>query len=290
LFPLQSDRAVSRTLGAVALVSVSLLALVLFFLTSEAWPSLKSGGWQRFFYSPYSSLSGGWFPLEGRFEILPMVLATLLVSIGAVLIAAPLGIASALFIRFYATTRLAKAYSAMVALLAGIPSVVFGLWGLTTLVPLISEWQPPGTSALAAMVVLALMVLPTITLTSEAAIASIPKSWLLGAQALGLSRSSIIIGVALPSAKSGIFNGILLAMARAMGETMAVMMVAGNVVQVPGSVFDSVRVLTANIALEMAYATGEHRASLFASGLLLTAFVVVLALLAARDQRGVKHA
>lgn len=178
----------------------------------------------------------------------------------------------------------------MVALLAGIPSVVFGLWGLKTVVPLISEWQPPGTSALAAMVVLALMVLPTITLTSEAAIASIPKSWLLGAQALGLCRSSIIIGVALPAAKSGIFNGILLAMARAMGETMAVMMVAGNVVQVPGSVFDSVRVLTANIALEMAYATGEHRASLFASGLLLTAFVVVLALLAARDQRGVKHA
>ncbi len=287
MFPLQSDRAVSRTLGAVALVSVSLLALVLFFLTSEAWPSLKSGGWQRFFHSPFG---GGWFPLEGRFEILPMVLATLLVSIGAVFIAAPLGIASALFIRFYATTRLAKAYSAMVALLAGIPSVVFGLWGLKTVVPLISEWQPPGTSALAAMVVLALMVLPTITLTSEAAIASIPKSWLLGAQALGLCRSSIIIGVALPAAKSGIFNGILLAMARAMGETMAVMMVAGNVVQVPGSVFDSVRVLTANIALEMAYATGEHRASLFASGLLLTAFVVVLALLAARDQRGVKHA
>jgi phosphate transport system permease protein len=268
-------------------VSVSLLALVLFFLTVEAWPSLKNAGWQRFFHS---SLDGGWFPLEGRFEILPMVLATLLVSIGAVLIAAPLGIASALFIRFYATTQLAKAYSAMVALLAGIPSVVFGLWGLTTLVPIIGEWQPPGTSALAAMIVLALMVLPTITLTSDAAIASIPKSWLMGAQALGISRSSMIIGVVLPAAKSGIFNGILLAVARAMGETMAVMMVAGNVVQVPGSVFDSVRVLTANIALEMAYATGEHRASLFFTGLVLTAFVVMLALIAARDQRGVKHA
>jgi phosphate transport system permease protein len=287
LFHSRSDRTISRTLGGLALVSVSLLALVLFFLIVEAWPSLKNAGWQRFFHF---SLDGGWFPLEGRFEIFPMVLATLLVSVGAVLIAAPLGIASALFVRFYAPTQLAKAYSAMVALLAGIPSVVFGLWGLTTLVPIIGEWQPPGTSALAAMIVLALMVLPTITLTSDASIASIPKSWLIGAQALGLSRSSMIIGVALPAAKSGIFNGILLAMARAMGETMAVMMVAGNVVQIPGSVFDSVRVLTANIALEMAYATGEHRASLFFTGLLLTAFVVVFALLATRDQQGVKHA
>jgi phosphate transport system permease protein len=262
--------------------SISLLALIFLFLGFESWPSLTDGGWLRFIGSFGKD---GWYPLEGKYEIAPMVVATLMVSLGAIVIAAPLGIASAVFIRFFASSKLAQVYLSMVALLAGIPSVVFGLWGLTTLVPVIGEWQPPGTSAFAAMLVLALMVLPTITLTSAAALKNVPKSWLIGAQALALSRRSIVLGVALPAARQGIASGILLAMARALGETMAVMMVAGNVVQLPSSVFDSVRVLTANIALEMAYATGVHRASLFASGLLLAIFAMLLAFLAARAVR-----
>lgn len=165
-------------------------------------------------------------------------------------------------------------------LLAGIPSVVYGLWGLTVLVPLVSQWEPPGASLISAMLILALMILPTVALTSEAALAAVSHANLQGASALGLSRKGIVLGVALPSARKGIQTGVILATMRALGETMAVLMVAGNVVQTPTSLFDPVRMLTANIALEMPYAMGEHRAALFASGLLLMLIVTLLAWLA----------
>ncbi len=273
------DRLLGPALGALAGFSALILLLVLGFLGREAWPVLTDGGWLKF------ANSDGWYPLEGRYGIAPMLVATLAASLGAIALALPLGVAGALFVRFYAPTPLAQLYRGVVALLAGIPSVVFGLWGLTVLVPLIAAWQPPGSSLLAAILILALMVLPTIALTSMSALAAVPPSWLSGAAALGMSRKSIVLGVALPAARSGIISGTLLAAARALGETMAVLMVAGNVVQMPGSLFDSVRVLTANIALEMAYATGDHRAGLFASGLLLTMIVLLLAWLAARQTK-----
>jgi len=280
-----ADRLLSPLLAGLACASGLLLLLVLGFLAREAWPMLVNGNWLQF------ATSSGWYPLEGRFGMAPMLVATLAASVGALLIAVPLGVAGALFVRFYAPVPLARLYRGIVALLAGIPSVVFGLWGLTVLVPLIARWQPPGSSLLAAMLILALMVLPTIALTSASALASVPQGWLTGAAALGLSRKGIVLGVALPAARGGIVSGTLLAGARALGETMAVLMVAGNVVQMPGSVFDPVRVLTANIALEMAYATADHRAGLFASGLVLTLIVLVLAWLAAREQAGtvVRH-
>jgi phosphate transport system permease protein len=219
-----------------------------------------------------------------------MVWATLAASLGAVLLAAPLGVTCAIFQRFYASKGVNKLFSLMMALLAGIPSVVYGLWGLTVLVPMIAEWHPPGTSLLAAILVLALMILPTVALTSASALNSVPEDLLRGAAALGITRKGQILGVAVPAARSGILGGVLLALARALGETMAVLMVAGNVVQAPGSIFDSVRVLTANIALEMAYATGMHRSGLFASGLILTLIVLALALLAARIAGSHRHA
>jgi ABC-type molybdate transport system permease subunit len=164
----------------------------------------------------------------------------------------------------------------MISLLAGIPSVVFGLWGLTVLVPLIGQWQPPGASLLAAVLILAMMTLPTVALTSRAALAATPPSLYQGAAMLGMSRHRILLGVLVPAARRGILGGVLLAIARALGETMAVLMVAGNVVQTPTSLFDPIRVLTANIALEMAYAVDQHRSSLFVSGLLLMAMVHTL--------------
>jgi phosphate transport system permease protein len=170
----------------------------------------------------------------------------------------------------------------MMALLAGIPSVVYGLWGLTVLVPLIARIESPGSSLLAAILVLGLMILPTVALTSASALEAVPDSLMRGAAALGMTRKGQILGVAVPAARVGIIGGILLSLARALGETMAVVMVAGNVVQTPHSIFEPVRVLTANIALEMAYATGLHRSGLFASGLLLTALVLVLAAIAGR--------
>lgn len=260
-----------------------ILLLVLVFLLREAWPVLHQGGWRHFF------TDASWYPLEGRFGLLPMVWATLAVAAGAILLAAPLGVAGAVFQHFYAPPAIARLYGAMLALLAGVPSVVYGLWGLTVLVPLIGRWQPPGAGLFTAILILALMILPTVALTSASALRAVPSALLHGAAALGLTRKGLVTGVAIPAARSGIISGLLLATARALGETMAVLMVAGNVVQNPTGLFAPVRVLTANIALEMAYATGTHRASLFASGLLLTLLVLLLAWLAIRVTRGAHH-
>lgn len=279
-----ADRSLALLLRLLALASAVLLVLVSGFLLRESWPALAGSNWRHFFGDD------GWYPLEGHFGFMPMLWATLVAALGAIFLAAPLGIASAIFQQFYAPHAVVKTYRLLIGLLAGIPSVVFGLWGLTVIVPVLSLWQPPGASLLAAMVVLALMILPTVALTSAAVLAALPPVWLNGAAALGMTRAGQILGVALPAAKSGILGGVLLALARALGETMAVLMVAGNVVQNPTGLFEPVRVLTANIALEMAYATGTHRAGLFASGLLLMALVLFLAWLAARCVGSRHHA
>ncbi len=278
-----TDRWLAPALGACAAVAGLMLLLVLAFLLKEAAPLLGSHNAAGFFTDP------GWYPLEGQFGMLPMVAASLAVALGAVLLAGPLGLASAIFLNFLAPPAVAGAYRMMLALLAGIPSVVFGLWGLTVLVPLIARWQPPGASLLAAMLILALMILPTVALTSASALRAVPAGVLHGAAALGLSQRGTILRVALPAARGGIVNGILLACARALGETMAVLMVAGNVVQYPTGLFEPVRVLTSNIALEMAYATGAHRAGLFTSGLFLMGLVMALAWLALRANRAPRH-
>ena len=151
---------------------------------------------------------------------------------------------------------------------------------MTTLVPLITQWHPPGASLLSAVLVLTLMILPTITLTAFSALHAVPDDFLRNAAALGMSRWGMIYGVAFPAARTGIVAGIILAAGRALGETMAVLMVAGNVVQHPASLFDPIRTLAANIALEMAYAMGDHRAVLFVTGLLLMLLVMLLAAMA----------
>ncbi|MDP3307084.1 phosphate ABC transporter permease subunit PstC [Methylotenera sp.] len=274
--PLRADTWLRAVLVSAAAIAVGILLLIVLFLLRESWSALQSVGVLRFVSD------AGWHPLEGAFNLAPMLIATFFASVGAILLAAPLGIATAVFAHFYAPPIIASAFRRMVALLAGIPSVVFGLWGLTVLVPIITKWQPPGASLLAGILILAFMILPTVTLTADAALKTVPENYLRGANVLGLSRAGIILNVAIPAAHSGIVGGILLAAARALGETMAVLMVAGNVVQVPTSLFDPVRVLTANIALEMAYATGDHRAALFVSGLALMLLVVTLAAMAGR--------
>lgn len=282
-FHTNADTRLARFLLAAVACSVALVVLIAGFLLQESWPALRQGGWRSFVDG-----RAGWFPTSGEFNLWPMALASILAAVGALLTAVPLGVGAAIFLRFHAPGWLAQPFRHLVLLLAGIPSVVFGLWGLTVLVPLVARWAPPGASLLTAALILALMVLPTVALTAETSLAAVPQSLLHGAQALGLGRRATVLRVALPAARAGILSGILLAAARVLGETMAVMMVAGNVVQVPDSLFAPVRTLTANIALEMAYATGTHRASLFVSGLLLTAVVAVLAWLAARAE-GARH-
>jgi phosphate transport system permease protein len=260
-------------LGA-ALIAASVVLLILLFLIVESAPALVRISIVRFFTDP------SWNPGEGMYNIAPMLSGTLYTAGGALLLATPLGIASALFIVFYAPPFAAHVYRRLVELLAGIPSVVFGFWGLTTLVPLINQLHPPGASLLAGVLVLALMILPTIALTAHAALAAVPVEYLRAAAALGLSRWGTISGVVLPSAKTGIVAGIMLGVGRAVGETMAVLMVTGNVPQHATGLFDPIRTLTANIALEMAYAMGDHRAALFVSGLALMLLIMALSSIA----------
>ncbi len=272
----RTDQRLNALLTILGLACALLLILVVFFLVKESWPVIRNGGWLAFFQDQ------GWYPSEGRFGMMPMIWASLAMTIGAILLALPIGLASALFLQFYAPAPIAKIYRLLLNLLAGIPSVVFGLWGLTQLVPLIGAWQPPGASLLAAILVLTLMIVPTVALTSVAALAGVPKDLLSAAVALGFTRKTMMLSVVIPAAKGGIIRGALLAVARALGETMAVLMVAGNVVQNPSGLFEPVRALTANIALEMAYAMDDHRAGLFVSGLLLILVVWLLAMVAAR--------
>jgi len=257
-----------------AFVAGAITVLIAVFLVIEAIPALRSVGIWRFFSDPSWHPAGG--AEAGRFNLAPMMIGTLAATTGAVLLATPLGLASAVFCRFYAPKSVGLIYRRMVELLAGIPSVVYGFWGLIVLAPLIRQWHPPGQSLLAGVLILTVMILPTVALLSESALRSVPRAQLQGATALGLSRHAIVFGVACRAAKGGIFAAILLATGRAIGETMAVLMVAGNVVRVPGSVFDPVRTLTANIALELGYALDHHRSALFVSGLMLMAIIVVL--------------
>ena len=265
--------------GTAAIVGTIVL-LIVAFLVVEALPALYHIGLLRFFTDP------SWHPTEGFYNLTPMLWATLFAMAGSVLIATPLGILSAVFCHYYAPLALARPYRRLIELLAGIPSVVYGFWGLVVLVPLIAEILPPGPSLLAGILVLTIMILPTIALMADASLANVPQQYLRGAAALGLSRWATIRGVVFPAAKSGLFTGVILGTGRAIGETLAILMVSGNVVQTPSSIFDPIRTLTANIALEMAYALGDHRAALFVSGLVLMAMIVALAVSAEWISRG----
>lgn len=255
-------------------VSAIVILLVLAFLMSASWPALKSIGPVRFFTDE------SWNPLSDRFYLVPMITGTILTSMGALLLATPLGICSAIFDRFFAPPALAPLYRRLVELLAGIPSVVFGLWGLIVLVPLLAPLGGSGQSLLAATLVLALMILPTIALTSSAALRLVPNDQLAGGAALGLDRWAVAMRIAIPSARGGITAGLVLAASRAVGETMAVVMLAGNVAKMPTSLISPVRTLTGNIALEMGYATESHRSVLFVSGLVLLGAVLAAVLVA----------
>lgn len=189
------DDWVGRVLTVLASVGGLLLLLILAFLLQEAMPILDERGLNAWLNSE------GWYPSENQLNMMPMVWGSLAVTLGALLVAAPMAYCAALYAAFYASPNIASGFRSLMAVLAGIPSVVFGLWGLTTLVPLIAQWQPPGASVLAATLVLGLMILPTIMLTSEAALRAVPDASLLAAAALGLSHRALIFQVVWPQAK-----------------------------------------------------------------------------------------
>jgi phosphate transport system permease protein len=272
--PGDRDRLLVWVLRGLALVAGVITVLIWAFLILEALPVLQHVGLLRFF------TDDSWHPTAGLYNLTPMLAGTLLAMSGAVLVATPLGVISAIFRHYYAPPVVGRLYRRMIEVLAGIPSVVYGFWGLVVLVPLLGCIRPPGQSLLAGILILTIMILPTIALVADASLANIPQEYLRGAAALGLSRWAMVRGVVFPAAKSGLFTGVILETGRAIGETMAILMVAGNVVQFPTSLFSPIRTLTANIALEMAYATGDHRSALFVSGLMLMVIIVALVLAA----------
>ncbi len=213
-----------------------------------------------------------WAPEEmpPSYGILPMLAGTCLVTGGAVALAAPIGILAAVYIKEYCPRGLSALYRGMLAVLAGIPSVIYGFWGMLVLVPAIRECVGGnGNSVLAAILLLAFMLLPTIAEVSSSALAEVPQEWLLGARTLGASKIRAIWLVELPAAYEGLRTGILLAVSRAMGETMAVSMVAGNQPLLPRGFRSGIRTLTSGIAMEMGYAVGLHRQMLYVMGVVL---------------------
>lgn len=273
---LRNDLPLTIVTRGLAVLSAAIVVLILGFLLRESTPALRTLGFTRFF------TDSSWHPLSEQFNLTPMIAATLITSVGAICLAAPLGVASSVFAHFYAPAWLAIWYRRLIELLAGIPSVVFGLWGLVVLAPIIAELGGSGQNLLTATIVLSLMVLPTVAMLSDAAIAAVPREWIHGAAALGMQRWSMIAKVVLPGARRGIGSGVMLALTRALGETMAVLMLAGNIVELPTSPLSPGRTLNANIALELGYASAAHRSVLFVSGLILMLVVSFLVISAAR--------
>ncbi len=222
-----------------------------------------------------------WVPSSESFGIAPMIVASILATLGALIIGIPIGILTAVFIAEIAPKKIGKVISTAVELLAGIPSVLYGVFGLAIIVPWIQNTfnQPKGQSLLAVMIVLAIMMLPTIVTVSETSIRAVPKSYKEGSLALGTSHIETTFKVVVPAAKSGILAGVVLGVGRAIGETMAIILVAGNSPIIPTSIFSGVRPLTTNIALEMGYAYGTHQEMLFATGVVLFIFILLLNLL-----------
>lgn len=256
--------------GGAAATSGSLVLVVALVIAVGAWPGLVEIGLAEFLGS------ATWQPSAGHYGAWAMIAGTLAVTVLAVALALPLGGLAGIASGWLWSARAGNLLRALWQLMAGVPSVVLGLWGLTVLVPLLARWQPPGASLLAAALVLALMIVPTVAVVVDAALRSVPMATRQVGLSLGLTKWGSLRCAAAPTLLRALLTGGVLATARAVGETMAVLLVAGNVVQVPGQLTDPVRTLTGGIALELAYASSNHRSALFVLGLLSLAVVVLL--------------
>ncbi|MDH7569179.1 MAG: phosphate ABC transporter permease subunit PstC [Armatimonadota bacterium] len=271
------ERIIAHMLLLVALSVILALAIITFFIFRAGLPIIVRLGLDEFLFNTT------WAPAEkgGSYGIGAMVLGSLWVTLGALVVGLPLGLAVAIFSAELAPRWLANLIRPAIQLLAGIPSVIYGFVGLMVLVPWVREHLGgPGLSVFTAAVVLGIMILPNIVSISEDSLRAVPASYRQGALALGATHWQTIWGVLIPAARSGIMASVVLGMGRALGETMAVIMMIGNSLQVPRSPLDPATTLTSNIGLEMAYASGEHREALFATGVVLFVFIMALNLLA----------
>lgn len=255
---------------AAACISILSVALICIFLVANAFPAFRQIGVVDFL------LGQTWKPSSGVYGIAPMILGSIYVTAGAVVIGVPVGVLTAVYLANFSNKRAAKILNPAVELLAGIPSVVYGFFGLVVIVPFIrTTFGGTGTSMLAASLLLAVMILPTIITVSASAVKAVPQSYYEASVALGASHERSVFRVVVPAAKSGIVASIVLGVCRAIGETMAVMMVAGNQARMPAGILKGVRTLTTNIVMEMGYSADLHRQALIATAFVLFVFILL---------------
>lgn len=257
-----------------ALVSITAVALICVFLFANGIPAMQEIGFSHFLFGKE------WRPGNNIFGIFPMIVGSLYVTGGALVIGVPIGILMAIFMARFCPPKIYKILKPMVDLLAGIPSIVYGFFGLVVLVPFLREHidvdENRGQSILCAAILLGIMILPTIIGAAEPAIRAVEQSYYEGALALGATHERSVFSVLVPAAGSGILAAVILGVGRALGETMAVMMVVGNQPRVPESILQGVRTLTTNIVMEMGYATDLHREALIATGVVLFVFILII--------------
>ena len=261
-----------------ALTSIAAVVLICLFLFANGIPAMKEIGLLNF-------LTGAkWKPGNDIYGILPMILGSIYITAGAVVIGVPVGLLTAIFMAFYCPKKLYGLLKPCTELLAGIPSIVYGFFGMVIIVPAVRtvayvfHVDISGSSILAASVLLGIMILPTVIGVSEAALRAVPSAYYEGAVAMGARHERAIFTVMLPAAKSGVLAGVVLGIGRAIGETMAVIMVAGNQPRLTGNMLKGIRTMTANIVMEMGYATGLHREALIATGVVLFVFILIIKL------------
>lgn len=269
-----------------ALTSVLAIGLICAFIFGNGLPFISRYGLGEFLFG------SDWSPSNqpASFGLFPMVVGSLLVTLGAIILGVPTGIFTAVFMVYFCPKKAYGLLKSAVNLMAAIPSIVYGFFGLQLLVPWIRTWGGNGMSVLTASLLLGIMILPTIISLTESALRTVPKSYYAGSLALGASHEASIFKVILPAAKSGIFAALILGIGRAIGETMAVILVAGNQPLLPSSVFSGTRTMTTNIVLEMAYASGQHREALIATAVVLFAFILLINGLFAYVKGGRSHA
>lgn len=265
-----------------ACASVLAVALICLFLFVNGIPAMREIGIFKFL------LGTMWKPGNNIYGILPMIMGSIYVTAGAILIGVPIGILTSVFMASYCPKKVYRFFKSAIDLLAGIPSVVYGFFGLMMLVPLIRDLfhKGNGSSILSASILLGIMILPTIIGVTESAIRAVPSNYYEDSLALGATKERSLFFVVLPAAKSGLIAGVVLGIGRAIGETMAVVMVAGNQARMPAGILRGVRTMTSNIVLEMGYAADLHREALIATGVVLFVFILIINFCVARLNKG----
>lgn len=272
------QKAIEKLILISAVVSVAAVCLITIFIIMRGVPAISRTGLFSFLFS------SRWAPGNGNYGVLALILGTLSVTLGALVLAIPTGICLSILISEMLRGKSANIFKSGVQILAGIPSVVYGFFGVEIIIPIIRKFavalnpnnQTTGFSVLAGAIVLAIMILPTIVSISSNSISSVPRSYKEASLALGADNRETITKVLLPAAKSGIISSIILAMGRAIGETMAVLLITGNVAQIPHGLTSPVATMTGVIAMEMNYATKQHQEALFAIGIVLFVIIVIL--------------